>query len=136
MIDGMVSPVTKSSGPVCPSCGRRIAAWRMEHCVYCGTAFPEGLKEGFSEPEALKWVERPVLPADAARQLELLKVLPLEKKRPAAAYLGLLVLPVFGVLFYLLYQLVLRYSPASGALVLIAGAGFFVYLVWTLLKRS
>ncbi|MEP6768065.1 MAG: hypothetical protein ABJC61_05310 [Acidobacteriota bacterium] len=131
-----MSPESRPGGPLCPSCGRQIAAWRMEHCVYCGAAFPDGLKEGFSEPEALKWVERPSLPSDAARQLELLKVLPMERKRPAAAYLGLLVLPVFGILFYLLYQMVLKASPASGFLVLIAGAGFFAYLVWALLKRS
>jgi len=48
--------------------------------VYCGETFPPDLKEGFQEPEALKWVERPAIPIDAARQLEVMKVLPWEAK--------------------------------------------------------
>ena len=56
--------------PACPNCGRQIAAWKKEHCIYCGTAFPPGFKEGFQEPEALKWVDRPAIPDDAARKLE------------------------------------------------------------------
>jgi hypothetical protein len=66
--------------PSCPQCGRRIAAWKKEHCVYCGAAFPPGLKDGFEEPEGLKWVERPGIPADAARKLEMMKFVPLDGK--------------------------------------------------------
>jgi len=39
--------------PSCPECGRRIAAWKKDHCVYCGTAFPPDFKQGFAEPEAV-----------------------------------------------------------------------------------
>ena len=63
-------------GPQCPRCRRPIAAWRLQHCVYCGESFPADLKEGHAEPEALKFVERPPIPADAAKQLEMMKVIP------------------------------------------------------------
>ena len=59
-----------TAGPRCPRCHRPLAAWRLEHCVYCGEAFPAELKQGFEEPEALKWVERPALPADLNKKLE------------------------------------------------------------------
>ena len=124
--------------PVCPQCSRRIAAWKKEHCVYCGAAFPPGLKDGFEEPEALKWVERPEIPPDAARKLEMMKVVPLDgraKTRSLPMLIGLLSLPIFAVLFYLLSSLLRRYSATASALVLAAGVGFLGYLVWSL-RRS
>lgn len=99
--------------------------------------FPSDLKAGFAEPEALKWAERPALPGDLTRQLEMLKVVRLEKKtRSPAVLLALLAVPIFGVLFYLLYRIVARYSPGSAVLVLIGGLGFLGYLVWSLFKRT
>jgi len=131
-----VSSSADSSGPLCPQCRRRVAAWRLDHCVYCGAVFPADFREGFQEPEALKWVERPSLPVDAARQLEVMKVIPLEKKgRSPAMLLGLLSVPVFAVLFYLLYRIVARYSAPSAMLVLVAGAGFIAYLFWSLRRK-
>jgi hypothetical protein len=135
--DQLVSSSADSSGPLCPQCHRRVAAWRLDHCVYCGAAFPADFREGFTEPAALKWVERPALPADAARQLEVMKVIPLERKgRTPAVLLGLLSVPVFGVLFYLLYRIVARYSAPSAVLVLVAGAGFLGYLFWSLSRQK
>lgn len=124
--------------PACPQCGRRIAAWKKEHCVYCGAPFPPDFKQGFEEPETLKWVDRPAISPDAARKLEMMKVVPLEgtaRTRSLPALVGLLSLPIFAVLFYLVSSLLRRYSPAASAGVLIAGAGFLAYLVWTL-RRS
>jgi len=131
--------VSDPAGPLCPKCGRRIAAWKLDHCVYCGQPFPEGLRDGFAEPEALKWVERPEVPPDAARKLEMMKVVPFDKeKRPrsfllAAAFLSI---PIFGAIFFLLYSLVRRYSPSSALLVLVGGAGFLLYLAWSLAKSK
>jgi len=129
----------ETPGPLCPRCRRRIAAWKLDHCVYCGESFPPDLREGFAEPEALKWVERPGIPPDAARQLELMKVIPMEKDskpRSVLRLLTLISLPVFAVLFYLLYQLLRRYSPALSVLVLVGGAGFLAYLVWSFAQAS
>ena len=132
-----MSPNADASGPVCPSCGRRIAAWRKDHCVYCGAVFPPDLKAGFAEPEALKWVERPNLPPEASRQLEMMKVIPMERpKRSAAAIFGLLALPVFAVVFYLLYRLVERRSASGAILIALAGIGFLAYLGWNFFKKS
>jgi len=64
--------------PSCPQCGRRIAAWKKDHCVYCGTTFPPDFKQGFAEPEALKWVDRPEISPDAERKLEMMKVVPMD----------------------------------------------------------
>lgn len=129
----------ETPGPLCPRCRRRIAAWKLDHCVYCGESFPPDLREGFAEPEALKWVERPAIPPDAARQLELMKVIPMEKDakpRSVLRLLTLISLPVFAVLFYLLYQILRRYSPAFSVLVLVGGAGFLAYLVWSSAQAS
>jgi hypothetical protein len=123
--------------PACPHCGRRIAAWKKDHCVYCGTAFPPDFKQGLPEPEALKWVDRPPVPPDAARKLEMMKVVPLEgsgKGRSISAIVGLLSLPVFAVLFYLVSSMVRRYSPAASAGILVLGAAFLVYLLWSVRK--
>jgi hypothetical protein len=120
--------------PMCPQCGRRIAAWNKEHCVYCGAAFPPGFKDGFEKPEGLKWVDRPAIPPDAARKLEMMKVVPLEGKTTARSlpiWIGLVSLPIFVILFYLLYSLCRRYMPGSSGLVLVVEAGILAYLAWT-----
>ncbi len=137
MLDPPVSSSADSSGPLCPRCRRRVAAWRLDHCVYCGAVFPADFKEGFPEPEALKWIERPDIPVEASRQLEMLKVVSLEKpRRSPAVILGLLSLPVFGALFYLLYRIVARLSAGLAILIVIAGVGFLAYLLWSLFKRA
>ncbi|MDQ5857808.1 MAG: hypothetical protein M3542_05970 [Acidobacteriota bacterium] len=121
-------------GPRCPRCRRPLAAWRLPHCVYCGETFPADLKEGFDEPDAMKWIERPAIPQDAARQLELLKVLPWEpkKKRPGRALVfaaGFSVAAFTGI-FVLLFQLLRRQMPSLAAPVVLVGIGFIGYLVW------
>lgn len=121
--------------PVCPQCARPIAAWKKAHCVYCGAEFPPDLKAGFKEPETLKWVERPGISPEAARKLELMKVTSLEgagRARSLPMLIGLLSLPIFAVLFYLLASLLRRYSPAAATVVLAAGVGFLGYLAWSL----
>lgn len=126
-------------GPLCPRCHRRIAAWKMDHCIYCGAPFPPELKEGFAEPEALKWVDRPALPTDAARQLEMMKVVPLDTQRKphsVLTWMAFLSVPVFTIIFYLLYKIVAHYVPSLAGLILVGGAGFLVYLAWSLKKAA
>lgn len=115
-----------------------MAAWRLNHCVYCGEVFPPDFKAGFEEPESLKWVNRPEIPADAAKQLEMMKIVPMEgrQERRAATFLGLAAIPIFAGLFYLMYRVVERHSAATANLILVAGAGFIVYLAWAVFKRS
>ena len=128
-----------SAGPLCPRCHRRVAAWRMDHCIYCGAVFPPDLKEGFAEPETLKWVDRPALPPDAARQLEMMKVVPMgiqRKPRSVLTWMAFLSIPVFAIIFYLLYKIVAHYLPSFAALILVGGAGFLVYLAWSLKKAG
>lgn len=128
-----------SPGPVCPRCHRRIAAWKMNHCIYCGAPFPPDLKEGFAEPEALKWVERPALSPEAARQLEMMKVVPLDtqrKPRSVLIWMAFLSIPVFAIVFYLLYKIVAHYVPSFAGLIIVGGAGFLVYLTWSLKKAG
>ena len=123
--------------PSCPECGRRIAAWKKDHCVYCGTAFPPDFKSGLPEPEALKWVDRPAIPPDAARKLEMMKVVPMEGTRHGrsiSTIVGLLSVPIFGILFYLVSSMLRRFSPLAASAVLAAGAAFLGYLLWTLQK--
>ncbi len=123
--------------PRCPSCGRSIAAWKKDHCVYCGAAFPTDWKQGFEEPEGLKWIERPAIPPEAARKLEMMKVVPLDGSRAGRTLpvvIGLLSLPIFAVLFYLLALMLRRYSPAAAAVVLVLGIAFLGYLAWSLRK--
>ena len=128
-----------SNGPRCPRCGRPIAAWRLDHCVYCGEPFPPDLKEGHAEPEALKWVERPSVPSDAAKQLEMMKFFPGDvrtapRARPILVGVGVISLVVFAVIFGLLYLLLRRSAPSFGAFVLVLGAGFLAYLGWVFLR--
>ena len=132
-------PMSTPPLPACPKCGRRIAAWKMDHCVYCGAVFPAELKQGVPEPEALKWVDRPPITPEAARQLEMMKIVPMDGKKPgrsAATVLMLLSIPVFGVVFYLLYALVQRSYPSSATFVLVAGAIFLGYLLWVALRPA
>jgi hypothetical protein len=130
---------TPPAGPRCPRCRRPLAAWRLEHCVYCGEAFPPGLKDGFREPEALKWIERPPLPADVSKKLELMKVVPIQgrkKTRPMLAVAGLVSIPVFGAIFYLTFSLLRKLSPTAGLLVLAGGVGVLGYLVWIFARAA
>jgi len=122
-----------TAGPRCPKCRRPLAAWRLDHCVYCGEAFPAELKQGHEAPDGLKWVERPALPTDLSKKLELMKVVPIEagrKGRSLVTVIGLLSLPIFAAIFYLLYTMVRRMAPGTSLVVLLAGAGFVGYLAW------
>ncbi len=128
-----------TAGPLCPRCRRKLAAWKMDHCLYCGEAFPADLKAGFEAPAGLQWVERPALPTDLSKKLELMKVVPLEsRKKPASlvAIVGVLSVPIFGGIFYLLYTMVRRLSPGMGAIVALGGVGFVVYLVWVFARAA
>lgn len=128
------------AGPVCPRCRRKLAAWRLDHCVYCGEKFPESIREGFTEPPALQYVERPAVPPEAARQLDLMKYVeigaPKKPKASLATVLVLLTLPVFIGIFYMLYRVVSRYSPSSAVFIIFAGFVFLGYAGWSLAKRS
>jgi hypothetical protein len=125
------------SGPLCPRCRRKLAAWKLDHCVYCGEPTPAELKQGFDAPAGLQWVERPALPTDLSKKLELIKVVPLDarrKSRSVVTIIGALSVPIFVAIFYLLYTLIHRISSAAAVLVLAGGAGFIAYLVWTFAK--
>lgn len=122
-----------TAGPRCPRCRRPVAAWRLNHCVYCGETFPAELKEGFAEPEALKWIERPALPVDVSKKLEMMKVVPQKagkKSRSLVTIAGLLSVPIFAAVFYLTWTLIRQLSPVSGLLIAIAGIGIVSYLIW------
>lgn len=132
---------TETPGPRCPRCNRPIAAWRLNHCVYCGETFPPDLKEGHGEPEALKWVDRPAIPADAQKQFELMKFLPGDAaKRPnsrrALALVGTVSIVAFGAIFVLLYLLLRRSAPSVSGLVLVLGAAFVGYLAFAFRRAS
>lgn len=127
------------AGPRCPRCHRPLAAWRLNHCIYCGEAFPDDLKAGFSEPEALKWVERPGLPADMTRKLEMMKVVPSDRpnrSKNLVTIAGIISIPIFGAIFYLAYTMLKRLSPVAGLLILVAGLGVIGYLVWIFRKAQ
>jgi hypothetical protein len=109
----------------------------MDHCVYCGEAIPPELKEGFAEPEALKWVNRPALPPDLNKKLELMRVVPMEGKKKSRTLItvaGFASVPIFIGVFYLTWMLLRRISPVSGFLIVGAGAMVIGYLVWTFMK--
>lgn len=125
--------MSTAAGPRCPRCHRPLAAWRLEHCVYCGEVFPADLKQGHSEPEALKWVERPALPADVTKKLQLMKVVPSESRgnaRNFVAIAALVSIPIFAVIFFLTYRMLQRFSPVAGFAVIVAGLGTIGYLAW------
>ncbi len=126
-----------TTGPRCPRCRRPLAAWRLNHCVYCGEAFPPELKEGFAEPEALKWIERPPLPTDVSKKLEMMKVVPIEtrkKSRSIVTIVGIVSVPIIAILFYMTWALLRQMSPTSSFLILVAGVGVIAYLIWTFAK--
>ena len=129
-----------SPGPVCPRCRRRLAAWRLDHCIYCGEKFPENIREGFTEPEALQFVERPAVSSEAARQLEMMKYVevgakPRQRTR-IAAVLALLTLPVFAGIFYMLYRLVARTFPSFAIVIVIVALLFLGYVGWNVAKSA
>ena len=130
--------MSSNTDPVCPKCRRPIAAWKMNHCVYCGEVFPPEWKAGLPEPESLKWVDRPEIPASAAKQLEMMKVIPMEggKKGRGVALLAGLSIPIFAGLFSLIYRILGRYSATTANLILVVGVGFLAYLAWSLFKRK
>ena len=122
-----------TAGPLCPRCRRKLAAWKMDHCVYCGESFPADLKAGFEAPPGLQWAERPALPTDVSKKLEMMKVVPAQgpkKSKNLLAIAGLISIPIFAALFYLTYRLVSQLSPTTSLLILVAGAGVVAYLVW------
>lgn len=125
--------MSTAAGPRCPRCHRPLAAWRLEHCVYCGEAFPADLKQGHAAPEALKFVERPSLPADVTKKLQLMKVVPAQtrgKSRHFIAIAALVTIPIFAVIFFLTYRMVQRFSPVAGLAVIVGGVGWIGYLLW------
>jgi VIT1/CCC1 family predicted Fe2+/Mn2+ transporter len=128
------------ASPICPRCRRKLAAWRLDHCIYCGEKFPENIREGFTEPEALKFVERPAVSSDAARQLEMMKYVEIgakpKQKTSVAAALALLTLPVFAGIFYMLYRLVSRAYPSFAILIVVAALLFLGYLGWSVAKSA
>jgi hypothetical protein len=129
----------ETTAPRCPRCRRPIAAWRLPHCVYCGEPFPPDLKDGHAEPDALKWVERPSIPSDAAKQLEMMKFFPGEvtkspRSKPILLGVGAVSLVAFAVIFGLLYLILRRSAPSFGAFVLVLGMGFLAYLGWVFLR--
>jgi hypothetical protein len=110
----------------------------MDHCVYCGAPFPPGFREGLPEPESLKWIERPGLPPNASKQLELMKVLPDDRLRqPRSLVLALagFSIPIFGAIFYLAYSMLKRYSAGTAVGVLLGGALVIGYLVWNAMRQ-
>jgi hypothetical protein len=133
-----VTPPT--AGPRCPRCHRALAAWRLGHCIYCGEAIPAELKAGFAEPEGLKFVERPPLPTDLSKKLEMMRVVNTEKAprkgrvRIAWAVAAGVAFPLLLGIFYIAYKLLRQLSPVSSALVVIVGLGGLGYLVVSFLK--
>ena len=129
-----------SPGPVCPRCRRKLAAWRLNHCVYCGETFPENIREGFTEPEALQFVERPAVPPDAAKQLEMMRYVEVgarpKQNTTIAVALALLALPIFGGIFFMLYRLVSRTFPSFAFLVVVAGLALLAYVGWAVAKSA
>ena len=128
------------AGPKCPRCRRKLAAWRLDHCIYCGEKFPENIREGFTEPETLKFVERPAVSSDAARQLEMMKHVEIgakpKQKTKIAAALALLTLPVFAAIFYMLYRLVSRAFPSFAILIVVAALLVLGYVGWNVAKSG
>ncbi len=110
----------------------------MGHCIYCGEAIPPELKAGFAEPEGLKWVERPPLPTDLSKKLEMMRIVPSEaprkKMKVAWAVAAGVAVPLLFVIFYLAYSLLRRLSPVSATLIVFVGIGAAGYFGYTFLK--
>ena len=127
-------------GPRCPRCGRPIAAWRLPHCIYCGETFPPDVKEGFEEPEALKWVERPGVPMDAVKQFEMMKVLPWEqqKKKPRKflVFAAGFSVALFAAIFVLLFLMLRRSLPSASPILLAIGIAFVSNLARVFYRAS
>lgn len=126
-----------TAGPRCPRCHRPLAAWRLGHCIYCGETIPPEVKAGFAEPEGLKWVDRPALPTDLSKKLEMMRVVNTEaprKTRVAWAVAAGVAFPLLIAIFYMAYKLLRQLSPVSSALVVIVGMGGVGYLVVAFLK--
>ena len=67
----------------------------------------------------------------------MMKVVPMEaasRGRSISRIVGLLSVPIFGVLFYLVSAMLRRFSPLAASATLAAGAAFLGYLIWTLQK--
>jgi len=91
------------------------------------------LKQGHEAPDALKWVERPALPAEVSKKLEMMKVVPSQAPRKSRSFMaiaGLVSIPIFGAIFYLTYKMLRQLSPTSSLLVLVGGIGVVAYLAW------
>src|SRR5678816_4842395 len=91
--------------------------------------------------DRLKWVERPAIPTDAAKQLELMKFLPggtktATRSRPALLLAGAISIIAFSVVFVLLFLVLRRSMPAGAGIVLFVGVGFLAYLAWVFLRAS
>ena len=110
----------------------------MGHCIYCGETIPPELKAGFAEPEGLKWVERPPLPTDLSKKLEMMRIVPSEaprkKMKVAWAVAAGVAVPLLFVIFYLAYSLLRRLSPVSATLIVFVGIGAAGYFAYTFLK--
>jgi hypothetical protein len=66
-----------------------------------------------------------------------MKVLPSEKPSKSRTILfamGLVTIPVFAILFYLMYSILSRYSPGSAWVVGLAALAFFGYLGWMTMR--
>jgi hypothetical protein len=111
----------------------------MGHCIYCGEAIPAELKAGFAEPDGLKFVERPPLPTDLSKKIEMMRIVNAEKAAPRKARVAWAVaagvaFPLLIGIFYMAYSLLRQLSPISSALVIIVGMGGLGYLVVSFLK--
>ena len=134
-----MTPPTATGSPRCPRCHRALAAWRLGHCIYCGETIPAELKAAFAEPEGLKWVERPALPTDLSKKLEMMRIVGTETQAPRKARVAWAVaagvaVPLLIAIFYLAYVLLRRLSPVSSALVIIVGMGGLGYFIVSFLK--
>ena len=84
-------------------------------------------------------MERPELPAEVSKTFAMMKLVPstgARKTRSWTTIAGLVSVPLFALLFYLLSSLVRRVSPGAAGLLLVAGVGVVGYLVWTFWKAG
>ena len=69
----------------------------------------------------------------------MMKVVPFgpeKRSRSLVAAASLISLPLFAGIFYMIYRLLSRYSAPVATLVLIAGAGFLLYLAVAALRSK